>query len=190
MPRPEAPSEPFVNGNVFHGFREAALDVWDADGLREIEARLPDDAHRDTVESRALPVSWYPVRHSIAWHVAAWEGPSRRNDAEFCRFIRRSVELGFGRFKRALLSFATPELLLSRASELWRYQHTHGTLEASWVGGGARLVLRDHPYVKHPISARLQAEALRHIASLSRTRVANERHAFESDSLVIHLAWR
>jgi hypothetical protein len=190
MPRPVAPSEPYVNGNVFHGFREAALDVWDKQGLGEIEARLPDDAHADVVENIVLPVSWYPVRHAIAWHRAAWEGPARRNDADFCHFIDRSVELGFGRFKRALLAFATPEVLLSRASELWRSQHTHGTLDAQWEGEGAKMTLRDHPYVASPVSARLQAEAFRKIASLSRTRVARERHGVQGDALVVHLVWR
>jgi hypothetical protein len=192
MPRPEAPAEPFVNGNVVHGFREAALDLWGKAGLDEIAARLPPDARTETIDSIVLPVSWYPVRFSTAWHQAIWEGPARRDAAELARFVARSVDMGFGRFKRTLLSFATPEMLLSRAPELWRYQHTHGTLEGAWEGdGGARMTLRDHPYVTHPVSARLQANALAHIASLGfRARPARESHAVEAGALVIRLTWR
>lgn len=190
---PPSSSEPMSRGIGLHGFRAAVVELWGDDGLRAVAARLPDDARAETVDANVLPVAWYPVRHTLAWDEAVWDGPAARDDAAFVAFLDKAIELGFGRMRRFFIRLQSPEQILARAPEMWRYQHSHGTLTATATAQGATVVLRDHPFARHPLARRATAEVYRFIASLTQARGKGEvrqTHGSEGpDSLVVRLTW-
>ena len=100
---------------------------------------------------RPLP-EWLPLDDLIAWHVTVWEGPARREESIMTEHIYMTVDQGFGRVKRALLSMATPHTLVPRVVKLWSDEYSTGRLEASSVEArSVRLTLSDHPYVHLPL---------------------------------------
>ena len=160
MPTSPPPSTgPCARGSVIHGFRAAALDLWGDGALRLVAERLPLETRVATLDALVLPFEWVPVQHVVAWHDALWGGPARADERELARFIARSIELGFGRFKSAFFAGVTPERLVDRAQELWRYQHTHGEVTVSVEGTTGTVVLKEHPYVSHAASRRERSRA-------------------------------
>jgi hypothetical protein len=208
MPTNPPPSgDPYARGSVIHGFRAAVLDLGGEDALRQVADRLPVTTRLATIDQIVLPFEWVPIEHAVAWHDAIWSGPARSDERELGRLVSRSIELGFGRFKSAFFSGITPDRLVERAPELWRWQHTHGELSATVDGGTGVVVLRDHPYVEHPASRRVTAESYRHIVTMvggRDVRVAwadrwGEAHpahptaprsTLARHSLVVQLSWR
>ena len=183
------------------GFWGAVRDVWGDDALRDIAARLPPETRRATFDEIVLALSWLPSGYISDWHEAVWNGPAKQDDALFCRFVDRSVELGFGRMQRFFLKLATPKQLVERAPEMWRRQHTHGQITVSVRGhyehalpeaqGSpsaddtaappvATVTLRDHPFVNRAVSRRALAEVWRHILTLARAKDATESHRVEA----------
>ncbi len=88
---------------------------------------------------------------------------------------------------------------MTRAPELWRWQHTHGELAAvvDADGAGGVVTLKDHPYVEHPTSRRVTAESYRCIVTLAGGR--DVRVAWgdrltgplsRARELVVQLSWR
>jgi hypothetical protein len=198
MDSPISLSEPLSRGIGLHGFRMALLAMWGEGGLRSVSARLPDDVRAATLESIVLPVSWYPVKYTIAWDEAVWDGPVGRDDAAFCAFLDKAIELGFGRMRRFFIRLQSPVRIIERSPEMWRYQHTHGTLAVVARDVGATITLRDHPFTRHPLARRATAEVYRHIASMTRLGRAadveipgvHETHGAEGpDALVVRLSW-
>jgi hypothetical protein len=192
MVSPEASqnrSEPLARHSIFVASRNATLHVWGTNGLALIGERLPPDTRRDTVETEIADESWLPERYAVDWLNAVWSGPAHQNDARLDEWIRRHVAQGFGRIRRVLLSLVTPALLIERAAELWRHDHTHGELRAHVDGRAARLTLTDHPYLKSPLACRVLAESLRYAASLSRTRGVDGEHTLDPSGLEVQLAW-
>lgn len=181
---------PAARGSVIHGFREAALELWGAGALGLVGERLPLATRVATLDHIVLPFEWVAVAHAIAWHDAVWAGPARADEAELTRFISRSIDLGFGRFKSAFFASVTPERLVDRAQELWRYQHTHGELTLSIDGTSGVVTLRDHPYVAHASSRRVTAETYRHIVTLAGGRDVKTAWGVSGASLVVQLSWR
>ena len=138
------------------------------------------------------------MRFHMEWHRAVWEGPAAENDAAFCRFMQRAIEIGYGRMKRMVIGIASPEQLILRAPALWDTQHTHGKLTAEATSRGATLRLRGNPVTTQAISRRAMAEAYRTIASLSRATNVKETHGLELDdthththahALVVRITW-
>ena len=185
------PGAPMTRGMGMHGTRAAALEMWGADGLRAIGARLPAATRVATLDEILLPVSWYPTQYSIDWLEAIWDGPAGRVDATLCAFVDRSIELGFGRMRRFFLRLASAELMIGRAPQQWRDMHTHGTLTATLLGrDGSMVIVRNHPYTKTALSRRVLAEAYRHLLTLSGRREARETHGVEGpDALYVRLTW-
>jgi hypothetical protein len=148
-----------------------------------------------TLDTLVLPFEWVPIEHVIEWHDAIWSGPVRADERELARVVARAIELGFGRFKSAFFAGITPERLVERAQELWRWQHTHGEVTISVEGTSAAVMLKGHPYVDHPSSRRVTAESYRHIVSM--TGVRDVRAAWGAvgstggfASLLVQLSWR
>jgi|SRR5579883_2247695 len=183
--------EPLTRGIGLHGFRAACAEMWGDLGFRAIAARLPDDARAATIDERVLPVSWLPTRFTVDWMEAVWEGPARRDDGALCAFIDRSIELGFGRMRTFFLRLQSVERMTQRAPEMFRYQHSHGTLTAALRGPTSSVVtLRDHPYVRHPVARRATGEVYRHIVVLSGKKDVRETHGLEGpDTLSVRLSW-
>jgi hypothetical protein len=197
MPTTPPPSgDPHARGSVIHGFRAAVVDLWGEQALDALASRLPLATRVATVDALVLPFEWVALEHVVAWHDAIWSGPCRGDESELARLVGRSIELGFGRFKAAFFSGVTPERLVSRAPELWRWQHTHGDLAAAVEGNSGTVVLRDHPYVDHANSRRVTAESYRYIVTMVGGRDVRaawgDRTATTSRAreLVVQLTWR
>ena len=181
---------------MIHGFRAAVIDLWGEQALEGVACRLPLSTRVATVDSLVLPFEWVALEHVVAWHDALWGGPCAGDEQALARLVGRSIELGFGRFKAAFFSGITPDRLVARAPELWRWQHTHGDLAAAVEGTSGTVVLRDHPYVDHPSSRRVTAESYRHIVTMVGGRDVRaawgDRTAAASRAreLVVQLHWR
>jgi hypothetical protein len=213
---PPPSGDPYARATVLHGFRAAVVDVGGDDALRAVADRLPMATRVATIDALVLPFEWVPIAHVIAWHEAIWAGPARGDERELARLVARSIELGFGRFRSAFFVGITPEKLVERSQELWRWQHTHGEVAVSVEAGSGTVVLRDHPYVDHPASRRVTAESYRHIVTMALGEGHDVRVAWgtstsippgpvngssgstggtrgasqQRPSLVVHLSWR
>jgi hypothetical protein len=188
---PSSPAEPLLRRMYVLAMPEAAAIVWGKEALPDLAVRLPDDVRRDTLEQTNAE-TWMPERYVIAWSFAVWEGPAARDREAFKRFLRAQVDLTFGRVRRALLSLASPEMLLARAGAIWKEDHTHGTLEVEMheAKNGATLRLHDHPYTTLPQARAAIAEVLRYDVSLTRAKNVIESHRLERDGvLLIRLQW-
>jgi len=183
--------EPVARGTILRAFRHAALDLWGRDGMRELVARLPEDARRETADPKViLDHRWFPERHVMAWYQAAWIGPASHRADQFRIFIDRMMDSGFGTIRSALLRLVTPSQLLTRAPALWRYDHSHGVLDVTLGERGATLRLYDHVYSSTPLSRLAVAEVYRYAVSLSRIRHVDEQHFEEGTALRVDLTWR
>lgn len=175
---------------ILHARTAAIRELWGEQALAELADRLSPEARRATLGAELATLKWYPTRYVLEWDSAMMDGPARGDEQAFRRAVQRSIQLGFGRIRRVLLSFATPTLLAERAAELWRHDHTHGRLTAEASGNaGARVTLAGHPFVQSPVSCIAIAEAVRQILSLSRASNVRDSHAVSGDALVIALAW-
>jgi hypothetical protein len=164
---PPPSADPHARGTVLHGFRAAVVDVWGDAALQLVAERLPLATRVATIDALVLPFEWVAIGHVMAWHEAIWTGPARADERELSHLVARSIELGFGRFRSAFFVGITPERLVERSQELWRWQHTHGEVSVSVEGSSATVVLRDHPYVDHPTSRRVTAESYRQIVMMA-----------------------
>jgi hypothetical protein len=179
-----------ARGSVIHGFRAAALELWGDGALGLVGERLPMATRVATLDTLVLPFEWFPLEHAVAWHDAVWSGPARADEGELSHFIARSIDLGFGRFKSAFFASVTPERLVDRAQELWRYQHTHGEVSVAIDGTTGTVVLKDHPYVGHATSRRVTAETYRHLVTLAGGRDVKTAYGVSGMNLVVQLSWR
>jgi hypothetical protein len=187
-----ADEEPQTRGIILIGYRDAALHQWGDAGLAVLAAALPGDVRTATIDALVGAQEWLPTRHIMAWHDAAFAGPARANEVAYRAFVDQSVNLGFWRVQRLLLKIATPVMLIERASKLWRYHHTHGTLDVSKSEARAvTLTLRDHPFTTDALARLTIAEAFRSILSMARARNVHEVHAEGGDAqtLVTRIGW-
>lgn len=197
MPTTPPPNDaPHARGSVLHGFRAALVDLAGEGALAEVAERLPLDTRVRTLDRIVLPFEWVPVEDAIAWHDALWAGPLGNDEGKLARFVSRSIELGFGRFKAAFFAGITAERLFRRAQELWRYQHTHGDVTVAIDGTTSTVALSGHPYVDAPTSRRVTAESYRHLVTMAlaqddalRGRAVKTAWGVSGKSLVVQLSW-
>jgi hypothetical protein len=193
MARPSLPasSEPMSRGTILHGVAAAVHDLWGDEGLRDVVSRLPEETRAATTGPAFTSLSWYPTRYLMEWDVAKMAGPAHGDEEAFRQSLRRGTDFGFGRVRRAFLSFATPVLLAQRATELWRHDHTHGTLalEPEDTPGHRRVTLTGHPFTTTALARMALSEVLRYVLSLSRVRNVRESHGMNGDALVIVFTW-
>jgi hypothetical protein len=181
---------PCARRTIFTAFRGAAEDLWGEAGLASLAAGLPPDAREETLGSVLLVDEWLPEAYVLAWYEAAWSGPAGRSDAQYCRFLDRMMDLGFGRVRKFLLAIITPEGMAKKAAELWRHDHTTGELSATTVGREATLTLRQHVYCTTPLARRSIAEIYRYAMSLTRAAGVTATHVLEADgSLQVKIRW-
>jgi hypothetical protein len=181
-----------TKGIVLHAMRLAVLDVWGEAGLADVAPRISAENRRDTMDRSASPLEWLPERYLVEWHEAVWNGPARHDDEAFCRVINRRLDFGFGRVRRALLGLVGPEGVIKRSSELWKHDHTHGTLTASYETSKRTVTgtLSDHLFCEVPIARRALAETIRYVVQLSRgVKKARESHGLRDKALFISVSW-
>jgi hypothetical protein len=100
--------EPCAGHRVLVPSRAAAVELYGKAGLRDIAARLPADARAALVDTAIITDLWLPERFIIAWHEAVWNGPAHGDEAEFRRYVRTVVDLGFGRVRRCSSTSSPP----------------------------------------------------------------------------------
>jgi hypothetical protein len=162
--------------------------MWPGEGLQQIVAALPAEVRERTAGLQPLP-EWLPVEDLIAWHVAVKGGPGQ-DDTAFKQHVHATIDQGFGKVKRLLLSLATPHTLAPRAAALWRDEYSSGHLRAHAIDKRCvALTLRDHPYVHHPLMRSVISEAYRYIVSLTSARIVTAEIAGRTDELTIRMRW-
>jgi hypothetical protein len=171
------------------GFRTACEQIWGAAGLQAICSGLPADVRERTAGMRPLP-KWNDVADLIAWHHAVWNGPAGRDEKSMTRHIHATVDQGFGRVKRFLLSVSTPHSLAPRVAALWKEEYSSGRLTAARLEErSTQLTLEDHPYVEDPLMRLVIAEVFRYVLSLTRARLVTSTYGLRDASLVVVLRW-
>jgi hypothetical protein len=166
------------------------LELWGEFGWREATSALDAEARERLLGAPLSPVGWVPERHMMALSEAVFAGPAGGSEDAYTQFVTKMIDHGFGRIRRFVLQLAPPELLLSRAPELWRHDHTHGVLTVSVAGSEAVAVLRDHDHVTTPLSRLTAAQAFR--AALERTRAKDVIATHDLDdagALEVRLRW-
>ena len=163
--------------------------MWGEQGEKRIIGALPADVRARTGGLLPLP-DWLPVDDLIAWHEAAWEGPVAHNEDTFMQLARVTIDQGFGKVKRFLISMASPHMLAARVSDLWRDEYSTGRLETLKVDDRAvALALREHPFVHNPLMRRTIAEAYRHVLSMTSAKEPTVEHQVRGGALVVTLRW-
>jgi hypothetical protein len=171
------------------GFRAACEQMWGADGYRRICRDLPADVSERTAGLRPLP-EWIALEDLIAWHVAVWNGPAKRDEKIMTEHIHATVDQGFGRVKRFLLGMSTPQSLAPRVVSLWHDEYSTGRLEANFVEPkSVRLTLSDHAYIDTSLMRYVIAEVFRYVVSLTKAENVTAVHAIRDASLVVVLRW-
>ena len=79
------------------GFRAACQQMWGASGYESLCRDLPADVRERTAGMRPLP-DWNPLGDLIAWHLAVWNGPAKRDETIMTRhtFTRPSTRASVG----------------------------------------------------------------------------------------------
>ena len=171
------------------GFRAACEQMWGPMGYEAVRTALPPDVSERTAGMRPLP-DWIPLGDLIAWHEAVWNGPARHDEQIMTQHIHATVDHGFGRVKRVLLSMSTPQSLAPRVASLWRDEYSTGRLQATSIEErSVQLTLSDHPYVDIPLMRYVIAEVFRYVVSMTGAPDVTVSHAVQSPSLVVLLRW-
>jgi hypothetical protein len=188
---------PLVHRKSLLGFRAACEQLWGERGVQDIGRHLPADVRDRTAGLRPI-AEWVPVDDLVSWHNAVWNGPAERNEAVFMHHARTTVDQGFGRVKRFLLSVSTPHSIAPRAASLWREEYSTGRLAVTRLEDrSAELSLSDHPYVDIPLMRDVIAEVYRHVLAQTNVKSVSEVHAVrktgtanaEGEALVVVLRW-
>ena len=169
--QPEPQPEAQTRGLIYLTFHNAAREMFGDTGLRAVGAKLPAPTRAATVDEVPLSLAWYPTRFAVEWYDAVLEAKEAAagDVARFHAWLHRTTDLGFGRIRRTLLGLFGPEALVSRAGELWRHDHSTGTLEVTGSEPNAvSAVLRDHPYLTTHIGQTAITETIRDILSRAR----------------------
>jgi hypothetical protein len=171
------------------GFRAACEQMWGPMGYEAIRANLPAAVSERTAGIRPL-ADWIPLDDLIAWHEAVWNGPARRDERTMTQHVHASVDQGFGRVKRVLLSMSTPHSLAPRVAVLWRDEYSTGRLEATSIEArSVLLTLGDHPYVDIPLMRYVIAEVFRYVVCMAGVEDVVASHSVQGASLAVVVRW-
>jgi hypothetical protein len=186
----DASAEPCALGHRVVDTREATRDLWGDDAVATVMARLGPE-ERAIFERGAHVPTWVPERVYVAWMREVWAGPCAGDAKDLARWANHVTDRGFGFARRMLMSLASPWLILRRAGDLWRGEHTHGTLAATPLGGtSARFVLSDHPFAEHDFTRLAVSESFRYIIERCHTKWTTQTHERAEDgSLRVLIRW-
>jgi hypothetical protein len=163
--------------------------MWGRAGLEAICDRLPAEVRERTAGMLPLP-KWNTVEDLIAWHRAVWDGPAKRDEKLMTEHIHATVDQGFGKVKKMLLSMSTPRMLAPRVASLWRDEYSTGRLEATFPEDRAvQLTLGDHPFVDDPLMRFVISEVFRYVVSMTRVTSVSASYGVRGSSLVVLLRW-
>jgi hypothetical protein len=162
--------QPRVRGSLVRTARETAIEFWGENRLGEIADRLSRDTQARVLDAPIIADPWLPERFIMEWYGAVFQGPCKGTRTLYNLYLDHWMNNCIGRVRRLLLSSVDPAGLAPRASELWRYDHTTGHLDAE-VQGEREIVmtLSNHLYATTPVARDSITEIFRHIISLSCT---------------------
>jgi hypothetical protein len=180
---------PLVDRKSLIGFRSACEQMWGPAGYASICDGLPAEVRERTAGMRPLP-KWNSVDDLIAWHRAVWDGPSGHDERVMAQHIHATVDQGFGRVKRFLLSVSTPRSLAPRVAGLWSEEYSTGRLKATYPDERAvQLTLSDHPFVDDPLMRFVISEVFRYVVSMTRVKHVSVSYGVRDASLMVVLRW-
>ncbi len=184
-------SEALVRRRYFSAMRQAVVDLWGEDGLHAVARALPKNIRDATLDVPIIAEEWLPATAAMAWFEAVWEGGAQRKGELFGAFVDRQTEVGFGRVRRLLLSYATPPLVIARATKLWRDDNSAGELVAIPDTLNRVIVeLRDHVYATTPLARLTITEFLRCVLRRCRARNVTGSGVLRDDgSLRMQFTW-
>lgn len=183
--------EPCARRTIFLALRQAAIELWGQEGLRQISGGMSSQARARCIEPLVFGEEMLPERFVLEWYEAVWEGPAGRNHPLYDRFLDTMMDHGFGKVRKFLLGVATPAIVVRKCGELWRQDHTHGSLEVRIVTDHHfELTLSDHPYLETPLGRSSIAEIYRYALSLARARSVHAKHWLNSPrTLTVRIDW-
>lgn len=168
--------------------RRAVVQLWGEDGLNAVGRNLPEDARQATVDSVVVLEDWLPERFVMAWYDAVMLGPAKDDRNLFRTFIDRMMDFGFGAVRKLLLQLASPEQMASRCADLWRHDHSHGTLSSKRIAQNVYLfVLEEHVYTTTALSRLAVVEIYRYALQLTGPKDATAQHTVVGDALHVTL---
>lgn len=186
MPLPES----CCRGTQLLAFRAAAIEKWGDIGWTETCALL-DDETRSVVMRPTRPIAWVPERYMVALADAVFAGPAAKSETVYREYVRHQVDLGFGRVRRALLHLAPPEMILKRAPDLWRHDHTHGKLVIDITGTRALVRIVNHLHATNDVANMTASEIFRYVLSLTRAKnVTSSYQRVAERDLEVLLEWQ
>lgn len=182
--------EPSCRAGQAAAFRSAALALWGRLGWEEVLRTLTPEAREQLFEQALSPVAWVPERLMMDLAEQVYDGPAARNQHSYRVFVRTMIEHGFGRIRRLFIRYATPELLLGRAPELWKHDHTHGELTVCVGRDQATAMLHDHPHVTTELGRLTASETFKSALALTRARDVEMAYFHDEHALRVELNWR
>jgi hypothetical protein len=184
---------PRTRGLILLTFHNAARELFGGDGLRSIGDGLPPLTRAETLDEVPLSLAWYPTTHLVEWYTAVLgaSGAARGEVSRFHSFLHRTTDLGFGRVRRTLLGLFGPDAIVGRAAELWRHDHTTGTIDVvERQPNGVRAILRDHPFLTTQTAQGAISETIRDILSRARgVRRVTAAHTVQNGVLELRYTW-
>ncbi len=183
--------EPCTRATQLLAFRSAALTLWGKQGWQTVLERLPPESRAAlVVDGLLVAVGWVPERHMVALAQAVFEGPAHSGAEAYREFVRQVIFLGFGRVRRLLVQFAPPSAVHNRAPELWRHDHTHGSIKVVHDATSAIIHVEHDVLTSTPLSCATAAEMFRTVISLTRAKRVTETHELERPGrLRVELRW-
>ncbi len=180
---------PLVERKSLIGFRTACERLWGPAGYKRVCELLPSDVRERTAGMVPLP-KWNTVEDLVAWHHAVWDGPAGRDERTMTQHIHATVDQGFGRVKKFLLSVSTPRSLAPRVAALWQEEYSTGRLEAIFSEERVvHLVLTDHPFIDDPLMRFVISEVFRYVLSMTRVHRVSVSYGMRGAALVVVLRW-
>lgn len=171
-------------------YRSAVREIFGELGWSEVVAALPTEARRELVERPVSPISWIPERHMLALSEAIFEGPAARSERAYVELLREMVNQGFGRLRRFLVRFAPPGIVLARAPEFWRHDHSDGELVVHPGERTTRVEIRGHVYATTELARMTAAETFRIILTLTRAEdVTCAQRLLHDRTFEVSLSW-
>ncbi|MGO8999363.1 MAG: hypothetical protein ACLQVI_39055 [Polyangiaceae bacterium] len=191
QPPSTAPADvPCARGTLLAGAVASAAKLWGDDGLAALRERLDADARRALLDDIILPVSWYPETYFEACNEIVWSALARGDDEAFDAYVRGSIDHLWSRLHRVIMGLTTPPRLARRAPDMWRHDHTHGSLEVELRESEGTVRVRGYPYARTGIMGRGQTEALRYILSHARVKTVRATHELDDQgNFTAILAW-
>ena len=158
-------------------FHAAVMRTYGEAGWTSVVENLGADARADLLPGGLLRgAGWVAEKHMMELASAIHEGPCDGDDGSYRRLLAVTIDQGFGRIRKLFVQLASPAMLLTRAPELWKHDHSHGSLKLEHEEGMAIITIEHPVLVSTRLGALTAAEMFRYIVTLTRVQSVTEQH--------------